>query len=190
MKYNSFTLLSFSHERLNTDAVRKPMTYSTSGGACITTIFIKSIAVLVLSIGSSLTTMHCGLLLLSVHCCYSPLSIPQLQLLILPLLQPLLLMHLSQSYNELFQFSSLPYKSKLARYFHATLHKVSGVMVVPRNAAMCNSTSSYEHNDDIRCGRWPTVIPSLTTATVYLSSGLYSSLIHCKCSPTVGVHIF
>ena len=52
-----------------------------------------------------------------------------------------LLIHLSQSFKKLFSVLSLPYKGKLARYFLATLHKVPGVMAVPRTATACLSSA-------------------------------------------------
>ena len=63
-------------------------------------------------------------------------------------------------FQQTFSVFFLCYKDKLARYFLATLHKVPGVMVVPR------------------------------TATYSLSIVFSSYLTHCKHTPTAGIHTF
>lgn len=100
--------------------------------------FLKSIAALMSSIGSSLT-LHC-LLLLCVSSGYLLKLLPSFNIsAVVTVAAFVAAAFIDKSHaklNEPFQFFPHSYKGKLARYFHATLHEVLGVTAVSSNAAV------------------------------------------------------
>ena len=122
-----------------------------------------------LSTHSSLI-LHCLLLLLlhkcfiSIHTCcsYFPLSISQLKLLVLPLLQLLLLINLLQN--------CIPIPMKVTwqgTYFHSTLHEVPGITAVRSNTAAYNVTSSNKSIFSVEGGHCYTVLDHSISVSIF-----------------------